>query len=724
VSCQWSVRYGECMRENRRGYRSLHGSIAGVVLTAISALAGAPVAGAQAGLDGSQHVTASLVAETRNIVPGRPLHLALRQRIQPGWHTYWSNPGESGLPTTIDWTLPSEFKAGPILWPTPERFTYGPVVGYGYKGDVLLPVAIDVPAGLQPGSNVTLSAHASWLACSDICIPEDAELSISVPVGTVPEPDPNWTQAFVSTRAQTPTPNPFPTTATGINNEFTLRVATGDATRLQNVIFFPGDPNVIDDGAPQSVVANSEGLVLTLPRDKSKPPPAVLNGVLVFHDLAANAGEVSRALLISAPIGSVAPDAYANLGLLAAVLLALVGGMVLNLMPCVLPVLSIKVLALVQHSQSAPREVRLQGVAYAAGVLVSFAVIASALIGMRAAGAEIGWGFQLQSPIFVTLMIYLLFAVGLNLSGVFSIGGRVTGIGSDLALREGYAGSFFTGALATLVATPCTAPFMAAAIGYAITQPWYISLAVLEAIGLGLAFPYLVVAFSPRARRLLPRPGVWMLRLKQILAFPVYGTAVWLIFVLSQQAGASGTTAALVGLVLIAFAAWLYDAVCLSEGQWRSWGVRLSIVAVAGAFTILYLIDDGNPPHPSPTAARESLDWQPFNQARFDALRVEGRPIFIDFTAAWCITCKVNERIALADPAVVKAFVDGGVAALKADWTRQDASITRLLEANGRAGVPLYLFYPKPAATGERKTPIILPQFLTAASILHEMRED
>jgi thiol:disulfide interchange protein len=390
----------------------------------------------------------------------------------------------------------------------------------------------------------------------------------------------------------------------------------------------------------------------------------------------------------------------------------------------VLPVLSIKVLALVQHSQSTPREMRLQGIAYAAGVLVSFAMIAGALIGLRAAGAEIGWGFQLQSPIFVTLMIYLLFAVGLNLSGVFSIGSRLSGVGSDLALREGYAGAFFTGTLATLVATPCTAPFMAAAIGYAVTQPWYISLVVLEAIGLGLALPYLVVAFSPRARRLLPRPGIWMLRLKQILAFPVYGTAVWLMFVLSQQAGASGTTAALAGLVLIAFAAWIYDAVCVSEGQWRSWGVGLSTLAVAGSFALLYLIDDGGPSQASPGAAKAGLDWQPFSQSRFDALRVEGRPIFIDFTAAWCITCKVNERIALADPAVVKAFADGGVAALKADWTRQDAGITRLLEANGRAGVPLYLFYARPAAAGERKPPIVLPQVLTAASVLREIRED
>lgn len=712
------------MRMHRRGVRSLRGSIAGVVLAATLAVGAVTNAGAQAGPDGGRHVTANLIGETRNIVAGRSFHVALRQQIQPGWHTYWSNPGDSGLPTTIEWALPPEFRAGPISWPTPERFTVGPVVGYGYKNEVLLPVTVDVPAGLRPGSDVTISAHVSWLACSDICIPEEADLSLSLLVGTSPQPDPDQVQAFASARAEIPNSNPFPTTATAANDEITLRVATGDARNLQNVIFLPADPDVIDDSAPQSIVVDTEGLVLRLKRDKTKSPPAALNGVLAFRDLAAQAGGSSGALSISAPVRSAAPDFHSGLGFLAAVLLALAGGIVLNLMPCVLPVLSIKVLALAQHSQSTPREMRLQGIVYTAGVLASFAVIAGALIGLRAAGSEIGWGFQLQSPMFVTLMIYLLFAVGLNLSGVFSVGDRVTGVGNALASRQGYAGSFFTGALATLVATPCTAPFMAAAVGYAVTQPWYVALGVLEMIGLGLALPYLVVAFSPRARRLLPRSGIWMLRLKEILAFPVYGTVVWLMYVLLEQTGASGATAALAGLVLIAFAAWLYNAVQLSEGHPRNWGVGLAAVAAAGAFALLYLVDDGGSPQTSMTTPTESLDWQPFSEAKLDALRAAGRPIFIDFTAAWCITCKVNERIALADPTVVKAFADGRVAALRADWTRQDASITRVLEANGRAGVPLYLFYSKPGAISERKPPVILPQILTATSILRELRDD
>jgi thiol:disulfide interchange protein len=365
------------------------------------------------------------------------------------------------------------------------------------------------PADLRQGTDVTLSAHVSWLACSDICVPEEANLSLSLPVGTALMPDAEWVAALATTRTHIPTSNPFTTTATAATDELTLRIATGDATRLRSVIFYPADSDVIDDEAAQSIVANTEGLVVRLRRDKTKPPPAKLDGVLAFIDQAAQGGDVSSAISISVPIAAATSTGYMLLAFLTAVVLACAGGIILNLMPCVLPVLSIKVLALASHSHSTSREMRLQGLAYAAGVLVSFGVVGGALIALRAAGAEIGWGFQLQSPVFVALMIYLLFAVGLSLSGVFEIGGKLNAVGGDLASREGYTGSFFTGALATLVATPCTGPFMAASIGYAVTQPWYVSLAVLEAVGAGLAFPYVVIAFSPRAREAHSRSPVF-----------------------------------------------------------------------------------------------------------------------------------------------------------------------------------------------------------------------
>jgi len=264
---------------------------------------------------------------------------------------------------------------------------------------------------------------------------------------------------------------------------------------------------------------------------------------------------------------------------------------------------------------------------------------------------------------------------------------------------------------------------MAAAVGYALTQPWYVAFGVLETIGLGLALPFLIVAFSPRARRFLPKPGAWMLKLKEILAFPVYGTAVWLMYVLVQQTGATGAAAVLMGLVLIAFAAWLYNEVCLSEGRSRHWGVGISALAAAGAFALVFLVDDGGASRHRLPIRRAAFNGSPSAKRKFDALRAEGRPVFIDFTAAWCITCKVNERIALADPTVIKAFADHGIAALKADWTRQDGAITRMLEANGRAGVPLYLYY-RPTVSGSASPPVILPQLLTATSVLNELGEN
>lgn len=712
------------MTHRFRGGAPTHKWLASLAAVAALIAMGASGIGAQAGSEDSRHVKASLVAETQNIVAGQPLRLALRQEIEPGWHTYWSNPGESGLPTTIDWRLPQDFKEGAITWPTPERFRYGPVVGYGYRGEVLLPVTIDVPPDLSPGTTVTLSAHASWLVCSETCVPEDAELSIALPVGSMSEADQQWAGAFASAFARMPGPNPFRTTVEAIGDQFSLRVATGDATHLREVAFFPLDQGVIDDEAPQRVVADAEGLTVTLERDSAKPATAALNGVLVFTDSAVEAGGATTAIQIAAPVDRPAVSGFAGLGIVAALLLAFAGGIILNLMPCVLPVLSIKVFALVQHSHAAPAQVRMHGVAYAIGVLVSLAAIAAALMGLRAAGAEIGWGFQLQSPLFVAVMIYILFAVGLNLSGAFSFGFQLAGVGSELQSRPGYAGSFFTGALATVVATPCTAPFMASAIGFAVTQPWHVSFAVFEALGLGLAFPFLLATAVPGMHRFLPKPGIWMLRLKQFLAFPVYATAVWLVYVLSQEAGESAASVVLAGAVMIAFAAWLCDAAWSSGGALRGWAVGVSAATALGAFALLGLVSDADSQRATRPADGADSYWQPFSRARLDELRAEGTPVFIDFTAAWCITCKVNERIVLGDAAVRKALFDAGVAMLRADWTRQAPEITRELEANGRLGVPLYLFYPKPKLGGDRPSPIVLPQILSVDSLLHEVRNN
>ena len=692
------------------------------LLVAEFAATGARIANAQERPAQGRHVSVSLVAETRSIVPGHSFHLALRQQIEAGWHTYWLNPGDAGLPTTIDWTLPRAFKAGPILWPQPKRIAYGPVVDYGYENEVLLPVDIDVPSTVAPGTNVVIAAHASWLVCSDTCIPEDADLSISVPVAAESEADPDGAERLASVRARLPLRNPFPTT-TSVNAEnITLHIAMGDARKLRDVMFFPGDRDVIDNGAPQTPVAGPEGLTLMLRRDGTKPPPTALNGLLTFRDSAAPSDTGPQAITISSPIEHVSANSSGQLGLVWALILAFAGGVLLNLMPCVLPVLSIKAFSLAQHAQSAAREVRVQGIAYAAGVLASFAMIAALLLGMRAAGTEIGWGFQLQSPLFVALMIYVLFAVGLNLSGVFSFGERIAGAAGELSSRAGYSGSFLTGALATLVATPCTAPFMAAALGYAIAQPWYRSLAIFEAVGFGMALPYLGIAFSPGLRRFLPKPGSWMIGLKQFLAFPIYGTAVWLTFVLARESSGLAVTLILSGLVLIAFAAWLYEGLRHTETRWRHWGLAASALSLIGAVALVPLAGTNQTLHAAASENNAGVNWLPFSTNKVDELQAQGTSIFVDFTADWCITCKINERIALESPAVIEAFAKNEVAALRADWTRQDPTITRMLEANGRAGVPLYLFYPKPGPRGERPAPVILPQILTAATILRELQ--
>jgi thiol:disulfide interchange protein DsbD len=692
-----------------------------------AALLGATAASAQSDPGDGPHAQVRLVAETKSIAPGQKLRLLLIQTIEKGWHTYWVNPGDSGLPTTIDWSLPAGFNASPIAWPTPKRIPFGPLVSYGYEDEAALPVTVTVPDSLPTGSDIALTGHASWLVCAQVCVPEEADLKLVLPDRAAsPAPDPDNAALFAAAEARLPTENPFPADAVFDKDRIRVTVATGDAGKLSDIAFFPLDEGVIDNDVPPQVSAGRNGVTVTLKRAHGKNGPlSSLGGVLAFHDSSAGDAGATHAISVSAKAapGSVGDAPVARIGIAAfleAVLLAIAGGMVLNLMPCVLPVLSIKALSLVRHAKEAPREVRLQGLAYAAGVLASFAVVAGALIVLRAAGAEIGWGFQLQSPIFLTIMIYVLFAVGLSLSGVFSFGDSVAGVGSELAAKDGYAGSFFTGALATLVATPCTAPFMAAAVGFAITQPWYVSFVVFEAIGVGLALPYLALSFSPSARRFLPKPGAWMNSFKQVLAFPVYGTAVWLAFVLSSEAGSIGITAALAGLVLIGFAAWLYEAVRLGEGRSRWAGLAASAIAVVAALALVEIPSEtagASAATPEATTAG-GIPWQPFSQAKLDSLKAAGTPVFIDFTADWCITCKVNERVALTDPAVKDAFAAQGIVALKGDWTRRDGEIARVLEANGRAGVPLYLFYAK----GPGDKPTILPQILTADVVLQALK--
>jgi thiol:disulfide interchange protein DsbD len=449
---------------------------------------------------------------------------------------------------------------------------------------------------------------------------------------------------------------------------------------------------------------------------------APIEGVLVITERL-DGGTARQAFSLRALPRGLAPstvaDARPSVTLLQAMALALAGGLLLNLMPCVLPVLSVKALSLVEHAGARAAILRGHGVAYTAGVLASFGMVAGVLIALRASGEWLGWGFQLQSPLVVTLLADVLFVLGLSLSGVVLIGGRLAGAGQALTTRLGYTGSFFTGALATVAATPCTAPFMAVAIGYALAQPWATALLVFETLGFGLALPYLLLTLVPGWRRLLPRPGPWMERLRQFLAFPLYAAVAWLVWVVSQEAGPQGVAVALAGLVLIGFAAWLYAASRAVSGPWRR-AATATVALLALAAVGLGPVVGSRPSSPTGAAVPDprSLSFEPFSAERVAELRAQGIPVFVNFTAAWCITCLVNERLALRSSAVAATFARKGVVSLKADWTTRDPQIARVLESFGRSGVPLYLLYPRAAAGRAAGEPTVLPQILSEEMII------
>jgi len=703
---------------------SLRGTVA--VLTYAFLIAGSPEPSIAASEPEAPRVRVELVSEVRAIAPGQTFWVALYQRIAPGWHTYWLNPGDSGEPPRIEWALPSGFTAGEITWPFPERIPVGPAMTYGYSGEIVLPIPVTAPAGLAPGAHVTLRGQASWLVCEKTCIPEEAPIALTFPVvGGAPPPDPRGAALIAAARQTVPTPSPWPAFFVATPEDVTLTVSAPGlmAERISDVWFYPARWGAIDLAAPQRTRIDASGIRLDVARGSLvEEVAAPIDGVLVVAERL-EGGIARHAFSVTAPPRSVGGDRDAALmSLLRAIVLALAGGLVLNLMPCVLPVLSVKALGLVQHSSGRPALLRAHGLAYAAGVLVSFAVVAGALIALRAGGEQLGWGFQLQSPAFVTLLAWLFFTVALSFSGVIVVGGRFAGAGQALAARSGYVGSFAAGALATVAATPCTAPFMGAAVGFAVTQPWPIALLVFEALGLGLALPYLVLALVPAWSRFLPKAGPWMERLRQFLAFPLYASAAWLVWVVSQQAGSRGVGAALAGIVLIAFALWLHQALGSVRALWR----RTAILAVAALLPALIVGVTALGPlgagtrSPAPgVAAASGVGWEPFSPERLAALRASGKPVFVNFTAAWCVTCLVNERVAFRSAAVADVFARKGVVALKADWTTRDPVISQVLGSLGRSGVPLYVLYPPGAAARPGSgTPTVLPQILTEGAVI------
>jgi len=675
------------------------------------------------------HVEAELVAAKTAIVPGEPLTVALRLAMEKGWHTYWRNPGDSGLPTTLEWSLPAGVTAGPIEWPAPRALPAGPLVNFGYEGEVLHLVVLEPQRSLTPGGTLVLKARADWLVCKELCIPEGADLTLALPVAGTAAADPRWGAPIEATRAALPRPLAgWQATAQGKGPTIELAlVPPAGAAHPGALHFFPYAESLVEPSRPQVLTRDRDAYVLALPVSFNLTGEhRKLAGVLTAADGFAGG---ARAVTIdtaltgtlaaggktapgAAPAVNLAPQsAPEGLSLIVALAFALAGGIILNLMPCVFPVLSLKVLGFATHHDSRATLHR-EAFAFAAGVVLTFVALGLALAALRAAGEQLGWGFQLQSPAMVAALAALFFVLALNLSGVFEFGQFVPSDVAGFTAKNRTVDAFASGVLAVVIASPCTAPFMGAALGFALAGSTAVTLVVFVALGIGMAIPYVTLALLPGWRRRLPRPGPWLVRLKELLAFPLYATVIWLVWVLGAQRDNDAVIRLLLALLCLGFALWTWRIV--RTGGARPWGVA-GIAALAAAVACawpLFRADAGAVAAAPAGRTVAGADWQPYTSAGVGALTSSGRAVFVDFTAAWCVTCQVNKRLVLDSAEIRAAFAQKNVALVRADWTRRDPDITRALTALGRSGVPVYALY-RPG-----KDPVLLPEVLLRGTVL------
>lgn len=606
----------------------------------------------------SAHTQVRLLSEQNAIVPGTTFWVGIDLVTEPQWHVYWQNPGDSGFAPRIKWSLPQGFKAGDIHWPYPERLSLGPLTSFGYEHGVLLLVPVTAPAQAQPGQNITVHAHVDWLACREICIPGRGDLDLAMPVvqgGSQAAFNPSkadfdqaragWPQAISSITAL----------AVLDNGLWRLEIQTPDKAQ-GDILFYPYSDQVIEHAAPQQTQHTASGYELRLVKSHIfQGPLQALEGIAVNPDGWLGGGG-PKAIVIQAPV-TLAPPAQVSFWI--ACLFALIGGLVLNLMPCVLPVLSIKVLHLVERHPDKGIALR-HSLIYALGILVSVWALALLLFILKAAGEFAGWGFQFQSPVFVIGVAIILFVLALNLFGVFEF--SMPAIGGIQPPLAGYQASFISGVITTIVASPCTAPFMGTALAAAISQPNIVGFGIFTCLGLGLALPFIVLSAFPSLLSFVPKPGAWMVRLKQVLGIILLACVLWLLWVFGMQTG-------------------------------------------LGDFS---KVDKSS----------QDIHWQSYSPAAVMEARGKGEGVFIDFTAAWCINCQVNDRLVLQNPGVIKAFKDQGIIMFKADWTKYDPVITQALTALGRDSIPVYVYY----ARGCEK-PVILPQIITPRTVLDRIKE-
>ncbi len=693
----------------------------------------------------TNHAVLELVSERTGLVPGKANTVGIRFELEEGWHTYWANPGDTGLPTEITWELPPGIEAGGIQWPAPHWIEYFDLVSYGYEEEVLLLVDLEVDESLPMGQSVDLAAEVNFLVCKEACIPGSAKLELTLPVAQAPSPS-HWKSAFEATRSQLPrTLSNYRLGVVDNGQSFALTVIAPEGIRLEGreVTFFSLD-GWVAASEPRTSLAEGRILTQVLPKSALEPESDQnrFRGILVsdvpwdsqnrypslkvdvpFSDDLTVSGWVAgiKGNAMIDPGGPTATGGGPAIGFFTTLWFAFVGGLLLNLMPCVFPVLSIKVLGFVQQAGEEASKVKRHGLVFTLGVLFSFWLLAGLLLALRAAGEEIGWGFQLQTPGFVAVLASVLFLFGLNLSGVFEVGESLTGAGAQLQAKSGYSGSFFSGVLATVVATPCTAPLMGTALGAVIVLPAYQSMLVFTSLALGMAFPYLLLSFFPAFMKYLPRPGAWMESFKKGLAFLLYASVVWLAWVFGNQVGVTGMAGLLLGLLIMGAAAWVW-------GSWGAFHRSKTSRRWASSMALLILVAGAYLQYLSTQFALEEVEvvskdasgiaWGNYSPAAVDGALKEGKTVFVDFTATWCLTCQVNKKVAFSNDEVIRFFEENAILPLKGDWTKSDPVITRELQKFGRNGVPTNIIYWPDGTTR------LLPEVLTPGIVLNAFEKD
>lgn len=666
------------------------------------------------------NVEASLVPELLSVEPGKTQRIGLHLKMKPGWHTYWHNPGDSGLETRISWILPDGFHASPIRFPVPHMVSNSGLINFAYEDETFLITELSVPAIARPGTAVRVFAKVDWLECADVCIPGKAELAATFRIEGVTQSNVSARALFENSDAGYPfTTDRWKVRASRFGKDLILiaEPANGKIPKGSSFSFFPWDGELIQTG--QEVIEQNEKRVkIRLHPDAGHKDIHVLRGALFspggFDGSLGPDAKKHSAIWVETEVGSGGESGGMALWLV--LLYAFLGGLILNLMPCVFPVLSIKIVGFVRNAAGDAGLIRKQGWVYFAGVVGSFLAIAAVLMTLRSGGEALGWGFQLQSPLFVGFLIYLIFLVGLNLMGVFEFGG-FSNVGGELVYQKGVSGAFWSGVLAVLIASPCTGPFMGAALGFALAQPPAIGLLVFLFLGIGMGLPYLLLSYKQNWLKKLPKPGEWMNVFKQVMSFPMFATAIWLIWVYGKQTGTDAVVLMLFGLMIVSVLAWIW-------GRWNlphksstiRTVARLAMLFLAGlaVYTAVFAASQKKEVMGMRHGEASGIPWETYAPDRVKALEKEGKPYFIDFTAAWCLTCQVNKKTSLSSDKVKNALREKGIVPLLADWTDYNPVISEALAKYGRSGIPVYVFYDgTPGGEGA-----LLPEVLTEKIVL------